>query len=270
MVVFGFPDDSTISTVDLPQIWNQKPREGMWLHWDENNNAIKERNYAAFNTCPQVIPIADKVSFVIAGDWGTGDWRDKAPSTKLGEQMQTLGADYSIYLGDVYYAGTKEQEINNLVDSWPQGSKGSFTLNSNHEMYNGAYSYYEQASANKYTEQKGCSYFALEDTDWLIIGLDTAYYADPLDLYLKGKLDDTQVNWLKTLPKKRVMVLTHHEAYDLEGKTPSTVYQQVIDGLGREPFVCYWCHAHNAIVYAAKGWALYWSWSDPLWQCQRA
>lgn len=45
--VFGFPDDSTIGTVDLPQIWNQKPREGMWLHWDGNNNAIRERNYAA-------------------------------------------------------------------------------------------------------------------------------------------------------------------------------------------------------------------------------
>jgi len=47
MVIFHFPDDSTIGTVDLPQIWNQKPREGMWLHWDGNNNAITERNYAA-------------------------------------------------------------------------------------------------------------------------------------------------------------------------------------------------------------------------------
>lgn len=47
MVVFGFPDDSTIGTVDLPQIWNQKPRESMYLHWDGNNNQIRERNYAA-------------------------------------------------------------------------------------------------------------------------------------------------------------------------------------------------------------------------------
>jgi len=47
MVVFGFPDDSTIGTVDLPQIWNQKPRESMYLHWDGNNNNIHERNYAA-------------------------------------------------------------------------------------------------------------------------------------------------------------------------------------------------------------------------------
>ena len=47
ITVFGFPDDGTIGTVDLPQIWNQKSREGMWLHWDGNNNAIRERNYAA-------------------------------------------------------------------------------------------------------------------------------------------------------------------------------------------------------------------------------
>jgi hypothetical protein len=47
MAVFGFPDDSTIGTVDLPQIWNQKPRETLYLHWDGNNNQIRERNYAA-------------------------------------------------------------------------------------------------------------------------------------------------------------------------------------------------------------------------------
>jgi len=45
--VFKFPDDGTIGTVDLPQVWNQKPREGLWLHWDGNNNTLKERNYAA-------------------------------------------------------------------------------------------------------------------------------------------------------------------------------------------------------------------------------
>jgi len=45
--VFHMPEDNTIGTVDLPQIWNQKPRVGMYLHWDGNNNNIRERNYAA-------------------------------------------------------------------------------------------------------------------------------------------------------------------------------------------------------------------------------
>jgi hypothetical protein len=47
IVVFHMPDDGTIGTTDLPQVWNQKPREPMWLHWDGNNNQITQRNHAA-------------------------------------------------------------------------------------------------------------------------------------------------------------------------------------------------------------------------------
>lgn len=45
--VYHFPDDGTVGTTDLPQIWNQRLREGMYLHWDGNNNKLIERNYAA-------------------------------------------------------------------------------------------------------------------------------------------------------------------------------------------------------------------------------
>jgi hypothetical protein len=45
--VFHLPDDGTIGTVDLPQVWNQQPRDGMHLHWDGNNTKVTERNFAA-------------------------------------------------------------------------------------------------------------------------------------------------------------------------------------------------------------------------------
>jgi hypothetical protein len=45
--VFHLPDDGTIGTVDLPAVWNQQPREKLWLHWDGNNDQIRERNFAA-------------------------------------------------------------------------------------------------------------------------------------------------------------------------------------------------------------------------------
>ncbi len=45
--VFRMVEDNTIGTVDLPQIWNQAPRQSMYLHWDGNNNNIRERNFAA-------------------------------------------------------------------------------------------------------------------------------------------------------------------------------------------------------------------------------
>ena len=46
---FNFPMDldRTIGTVDLPVIWNQRPREGMQLHWDGNNTSVVERNKSA-------------------------------------------------------------------------------------------------------------------------------------------------------------------------------------------------------------------------------
>lgn len=46
---FNFPmhNDHTIGTADLPVIWNQRPREGMQLHWDGNNTSVLERNKSA-------------------------------------------------------------------------------------------------------------------------------------------------------------------------------------------------------------------------------
>lgn len=32
---------------DFPSIWNQAPRDGMWLHWDGNNDSVDERNRSA-------------------------------------------------------------------------------------------------------------------------------------------------------------------------------------------------------------------------------
>ncbi len=32
---------------DFPSLWNQKPRDGMWLHWDGNNDSVDERNLSA-------------------------------------------------------------------------------------------------------------------------------------------------------------------------------------------------------------------------------
>jgi hypothetical protein len=45
------PPAERIGTADFPSIWNQKPRQGMQLHWDGNNTSVEERNRsAAFGT----------------------------------------------------------------------------------------------------------------------------------------------------------------------------------------------------------------------------
>ncbi len=49
--VLVFHDDMTkdhsIGTADFMSIWNQQSREGLWLHWDGNNDSIDERNLSA-------------------------------------------------------------------------------------------------------------------------------------------------------------------------------------------------------------------------------
>lgn len=45
--VFKFPSDHTVGTADFPSIWNQRPREGLPLHWDGNNSSVFERNISA-------------------------------------------------------------------------------------------------------------------------------------------------------------------------------------------------------------------------------
>ncbi|XHR83403.1 MAG: c-type cytochrome [Gloeotrichia echinulata GP01] len=51
-IQFHFPmdklrEDELIGTSDFPSIWNQKPREGLQLHWDGNNDSVDERNKSA-------------------------------------------------------------------------------------------------------------------------------------------------------------------------------------------------------------------------------
>src|ERR1051325_4347713 len=41
------PHEELIGASDFPSLWNQKPREGMHLHWDGDNDSVDERNLSA-------------------------------------------------------------------------------------------------------------------------------------------------------------------------------------------------------------------------------
>ena len=46
--LFGLKEENPhVGTADLPSLWNQAPRDGMWLHWDGNNDSVEERNRSA-------------------------------------------------------------------------------------------------------------------------------------------------------------------------------------------------------------------------------
>jgi hypothetical protein len=223
-----------------------------------------------FSDTPQTIQIAsDQVTIAIAGDWGTGDWRtssNPAPSTDVRTHMAFLRPDITVHLGDVYYSGSSEEEQHELVMLWPAGLTGSFTLNSNHEMYSGAKPYFQVIDKPPFDQQRGCSYFALETPHWVIVGLDTAYFSPEMGLYMNGLLypegaPNAQGGFLKEKAAdaqakgKSVILLSHHNGFDDTGTTPNTLFNQVMSAFpnGGSPAYWYWGHEHFAAVYKPQG-----------------
>jgi hypothetical protein len=39
--------EEMFGNVDFPAVWNQRPREGLALHWDGNQTSVRERNFSA-------------------------------------------------------------------------------------------------------------------------------------------------------------------------------------------------------------------------------
>jgi hypothetical protein len=207
-----------------------------------------------FMADPQVIQIPDTVSIAMAGDWGTDNW---PPAIAVAKQMAALHPDITIHLGDVYYSGSSDQEANLLVKCWPPGPKGSFALNSNHEMYSGSKPYFQALGAAPFTLQKGCSFFALENSNWVIVGLDSAYFADEIELFINGSLNPaggtTQIQFLENMAAKgkKTIILSHHNGLTEDGAGTTELWGQVMSGFptGQAPAYWYWGHVHTATVY---------------------
>jgi hypothetical protein len=200
-----------------------------------------------------VYQMPDDTSIAIAGDWGTGNDSSKS----IAAQIRALQADYTIHLGDVYYSGTESEEHSRFVDLWPPGARGSFALNSNHEMYSGGHGYFGVALAHQtFRQQHGYSYFALTNRTWLVIGLDSAHGGS--GMYGSGVINDEQLSWLRSLMKsdvarsgggpKNTVILTHHQAIELKGDRKD-LFAQVTRALGVAPNRWYWGHVHGVAAF---------------------
>jgi Calcineurin-like phosphoesterase len=213
---------------------------------------------APFGSSPaQVQAGSGPVKVAVIGDWGTGKYPDgttNGPAVAVMAQAAALNPDYTIHLGDVYYAGTGTEETDNFLSLWQAGAKGTFTLNSNHEMYDGGNGYFNQLlTSSLFAPQRGTSYFSLEGDNWIIVGLDSAYYADIFGLFMNGVVADPgQTAFLKTCAAtgKKVIVMTHHNPISTDGTRQYHLLTDVASALGRAPDFWYWGHIHNAIVYS--------------------
>jgi hypothetical protein len=265
-ILFNLHPDLVVDVDALGQIWGTGKYQQLDPGWAESAAVWLEHlvlgRHAFPDTLPTAIPIADQVKIAIAGDWGTGDWRmpsNPAPSTDVRHHIEFLRPDITIHLGDVYYAGTAEEEEHLFVNLWPAGSQGSLTLCSNHEMYSGAEPYFSNAlSKPLFGIQQERSVFVLENTNWLIVGLDSAYYSDPQNMYLDGSLWQGDPPWAQAVflrreigKEKKIILLTHHNGLSADGSTANNLWLQVMSVFpaGHYPQYWYWGHYHAGIVY---------------------
>ncbi len=210
---------------------------------------------------PPIIPLQvlqnEKLRIALAGDFGTGNFgANDSPSTKISKIMRSLQPHITIHLGDVYYAGTGLEETSKLVSCWPAGSLHSFTLNSNHEMYSGGGPYFNEAVGGSLfnMSQSPWSFFAFEFGNWIVVGLDSAYCSGVMDLYMNGSLgNNAQLPFLKTLAQKgkKVIVLTHHNGFELDGTKSNRLYNEVMSAFHgvKPPAYWYWGHKHAGAAY---------------------
>lgn len=228
---------------------------------------------AKFGKTPVTTNVTGQPNLTIAiiGDWGTGNrYSDETfapPSQLVKTAVMALNPapDITLHLGDVYYAGKPNEEQNKLLKLFPKSKLANFTLNSNHEMYDGANGYFNMALSNSLFQktQNNTSYFAVTFGNWVIIGLDTAYY-DSSKMYMDGALyDAAQIKFIKDLKissTQKIILMTHHTGLSADGKslTPPTfdgtnikkpLFTQVVNALGRCPDYWYYGHIHNGIVY---------------------
>jgi hypothetical protein len=63
------PHDELIGASDFPSLWNQKPRDGMHLHWDGDNDSVDERNLSAALGAGVTPVTVDHASLQRVRDW---------------------------------------------------------------------------------------------------------------------------------------------------------------------------------------------------------
>lgn len=85
------PESEWVGNCDLPSVWNQGKRKGMWLHWDGNNNSVEERNRSASFGTGAIPPTLDRPSIKKMEAW-LNDAQPPAYPYPVDEALAARGA----------------------------------------------------------------------------------------------------------------------------------------------------------------------------------
>lgn len=194
-----------------------------------------------------VATLADDAIVALAADWGTGMYGAPEIAGSIRKQAANRKFDLLLHLGDVYYSGTTKEVQERFLDVWPkEAGLVSRTLNSNHEMYSGGYAYFNLALPA--LNQKS-SYFAFQNSKWLLVGMDTAY--------VDHDMDTKQVAWVnavieqaqKSGPRK-VVLFSHQQPFSQlsdQGPKLQRALQHLLEG--KKITAWYFGHEHVCAIY---------------------
>jgi hypothetical protein len=157
-----------------------------------------------------------------------------------------------VHLGDVYYSGWRREYEKRVLPYWPVASEdaddvGSWSLNGNHDMYSGGNGYFDFLLADsRFERQQGSSWFSLENDDWKIIGLDTAYE--------EHGLHGAQKDWVREQVEAgshRILLMSHHQLFSTDpAKGGPKLREALADVLaGGRITSWFWGHEHRCAVY---------------------
>jgi Calcineurin-like phosphoesterase len=143
--------------------------------------------------CKLQLPEQTRLRIGVLGDWGTGEPIAQLVLEALMEQQP----DLILHVGDVYYAGTKDEMQGNFLDliSAARTKAGRnvpvFNLDGNHDMYTGGKPFYEalsqlnQSAVFPNSPEAGvptqtASFFTLSNSWLQLQAMDTGYYDSDL------------------------------------------------------------------------------------------
>ncbi len=88
---FDFSQDKSVGTADLPPLFNQRPRRGMWLHWDGNNNTVEERNKSAAIGAGATEESLDLASLDRIAEWTMDLKPPQFPAARVNQSLVAQG-----------------------------------------------------------------------------------------------------------------------------------------------------------------------------------
>jgi hypothetical protein len=198
------------------------------------------------------------------------DWASDTPES-VNVASLVGSVDYTIHLGDTYYVGNSKEIADNFNDTfgapWPYGSRGSFAMLGNHEMYSSGKSYFTELlpymgiyAGRGAMQRQEASFFCLENEHWRIIGLDTGYNSSTGWFgwipNRSMRLRDEQVAWLRDKVRlgddnRGIIFLSHHQPISAFDKHEFRAFLSQLDSLlTTDRTVLWFCgHEHVLAVY---------------------